>query len=222
MPEVKVQIYEHVHPDDVRRSIQAGVDFIGVKPGVDGLSEGEVDFDLCRVLYQAAARQPDVFCNALTTATETDAIVRMVQRARPDVLHLSGDIHKTPPAQVAEIRQLISPVKIMAAIPVTDGSSVELALSYQGVADYFLLDTPAADGDIGATGHMHDLAVSADIVRRTKLPVILAGGLHAGNVREAIRRVGPWGVDSFTHTNVPGARRKDHGLVTAFATAARD
>ncbi len=218
---MKVQIYEHVHPDDVRRSIQAGVDFIGVKPGEDGLSEGEVDFDLCRALY-AAARHPDVFCNALTTATETDVIVGMVQRARPDVLHLSGDIHKTPPAQVAEIRRTLSPVKVMAAIPVTDTSSVELALAYQGVVDYFLLDTPAPDGDIGATGHMHDLTVSADIVHQSQIPVILAGGLAAGNVREAIRRVGPWGVDSFTHTNEPGSRRKDPGLVTAFAAAARE
>ena len=218
---MKVQIYEHVHPDDVRHSIQAGVDFIGVKPGVDGLSEGEVDFDLCRELYAAAARHPDVFCNALTTATETDVIVGVVQRARPDVLHLSGDIHKTSPVQVAEIRRMISPVKVMAAIPVTDASSVELALSYQGVVDYFLLDTPAPDGDIGATGHMHDLAVSADIVRQARIPVILAGGLNAGNVQEAMLRVGPWGVDSFTHTNEPGSRRKNPGLVKAFAAAAR-
>ena len=218
---MKVQIYEHVHPDDVRRSIQAGVDFIGVKPGVYGLSEGEVDFEQCRLLYEAAAVHPDVFRNALTTATETGAIARIVQRARPDVLHLSGDIHKTPPAQVAEIRRAISPVKIMAAIPVTDESSVALALSYQAVVDYFLLDTPAPGGDIGATGHMHDLAVSREIARRSQIPVILAGGLNADNVREAIRQVRPWGVDSYTHTNVPGSRRKDRGLVTAFAAAAR-
>ena len=217
---MKVQIYEHVHPDDVRRSIQAGVDFIGVKPGEDGLSEGEVDFDLCRKLYAVAARHPDVFCNALTTATDTDVIVGVVQG--PATTPAPVGTFRRPRGPVAEIRRTISPVKVMAAIPVTDASSVELALAYQGVVDYFLLDTPASDGDIGATGHMHDLTVSADIVHRSQIPVILAGGLAAGNVREAIRRVGPWGVDSFTHTNAAGSRRKNSGLVKAFAAAARE
>ena len=56
------------------------------------------------------------------------------------------------------------------------------------------------------------------------IPVILAGGLSPENVADAIRAVGPWGVDSLTHTNhfLPGGGfRKDPQRIQAFVTAAR-
>ena len=51
--------------------------------------------------------------------------------------------------------------------------------------------------------------------------MILAGGLSAENVGQAIAMVRPWGVDSFTHTDVPGQRgKKDPARVRAFIAAA--
>jgi phosphoribosylanthranilate isomerase len=51
--------------------------------------------------------------------------------------------------------------------------------------------------------------------------VILAGGLSGDNVAQAIAAVRPWGVDSFTHTDVPGQRgKKDPARVRAFVAAA--
>ena len=50
--------------------------------------------------------------------------------------------------------------------------------------------------------------------------MILAGGLSADNVGDAIAAVKPWGVDSFTHTDVPGQRgKKDPDRVRAFIAA---
>ncbi len=218
---MKIQIYEYVHVDDVRAGVRAGVHFIGVKPGERGRSAGEVDFAHCRNLYAAVPAESGVLRNALTTATDTDEIVGIVQAVQPDLLHLSGNIGLMSPAQVGEIRGLVSPVKIMVAIPVVDEGTVALARSYRSVADYLLLDTPAPDGDIGATGRTHDLAVSAAIVRQVHLPMLLAGGLHSGNVAAAIRQVRPWGVDSFTHTNKSHSRRKDQTRVAAFIAAAQ-
>ena len=54
---------------------------------------------------------------------------------------------------------------------------------------------------VGASGKVHDWNVSKAIVDSVKIPVVLAGGLSPENVREAIERVKPWGVDSLTHTN---------------------
>ena len=52
------------------------------------------------------------------------------------------------------------------------------------------------------------------------LPVVLAGGLHAGNVAEAIRRVRPWGVD--VSGGVEASRGvKDPQRMAAFASEVR-
>ena len=84
----------------------------------------------------------------------------------------------------------------MRSIPVTDETSIALAQAYDGIADFLLLDSHrAGDNQIGALGITHDWSVSARIVSAVSMPVILAGGLGPGNVAEAIRAVGPAGVE---------------------------
>ena len=60
------------------------------------------------------------------------------------------------------------------------------------MVDAFITDTFDPDtGASGATGKTHDWEVSQRIVEHSPLPVILAGGLGAGNVKEAIMQVKP-------------------------------
>jgi phosphoribosylanthranilate isomerase len=74
---------------------------------------------------------------------------------------------------------------------------------------------------VGASGETHDWSVSRTVVERSRVSVILAGGLSADNVADAIATVRPWGVDSFTHTDFPGQRgKKDPARVQAFVAAA--
>jgi len=47
-------------------------------------------------------------------------------------------------------------------------------------------------------GMLYDADFASRLVRESSVPVILAGGLHPGNVAEAIRRVRPAGVDVAT------------------------
>jgi phosphoribosylanthranilate isomerase len=56
---------------------------------------------------------------------------------------------------------------------------------------------------------------------RLRLPVLLAGGLHPGNVAEAIRTARPFGVDTASGVETrPGI--KDEGKIRLFAKKARD
>jgi phosphoribosylanthranilate isomerase len=113
----------------------------------------------------------------------------------------------------------------MQAISVTGSEAIADALAYQDVSDFLILDTQDPDiGGIGASGTTHDWSISREIVRRVRIPVILAGGLSPENVTEAAAYVQPWGVDSLTHTNFPlpdGGFRKDLQRVEAFVQAAR-
>jgi len=70
----------------------------------------------------------------------------------------------------------------------------------------------------GGTGARADWDVAAQIAR--EFPILLAGGLNADNVAEAIRAVQPWGVDvSSGVERAPGL--KDHDQVRRFILKAK-
>ena len=69
----------------------------------------------------------------------------------------------------------------------------------------------------GGTGQRADWAVAAELARQYP-GLLLAGGLRAENVAEAVRVVQPWGVDVGSGVEAsPG--QKDHGKVRAFVAA---
>ncbi|WAC05289.1 MAG: phosphoribosylanthranilate isomerase [Methanoregula sp.] len=69
-------------------------------------------------------------------------------------------------------------------------------------------------------GKAFDLSSAREAVLRSKVPVILAGGLDPQNVADAIRKVRPYAVDVATGVEIsPGI--KDHEKVRAFIAACR-
>ena len=86
----------------------------------------------------------------------------------------------------------------------------------------FLLDSgrPALPTpEYGGTGRTHDWSVSAEFVRRSPHPVFLAGGLSAANVGEAMKTVGPFGLDVCSGVRTDG--RLDRDKLEAFIDAVR-
>ena len=110
----------------------------------------------------------------------------------------------------------------MRAIPVVGEEAIGLARDYEGVADWLLLDShDPGDRQIGAQGITHDWSISRRIVEAVSTPVILAGGLGPDNVADAIKAVGPAGVDSKTKTDSADGETKDLQKVAAFVEQAR-
>jgi phosphoribosylanthranilate isomerase len=88
--------------------------------------------------------------------------------------------------------------------------------------DFHLLDarssTPGRQGLRGGTGETFDWNLLS--ARRSKVPLILSGGLNAENVAEAISLAHPYAVDSASGTEAaPG--RKDPDRLRAFFDAVR-
>lgn len=83
-------------------------------------------------------------------------------------------------------------------------------------ADAVMVDTPG-----GGTGRVFDWRLAQGVADRGRL--ILAGGLHADNVADAIAAVRPWGVDAASGVEAdrgePG--QKDARRVKAFIEAAK-
>lgn len=111
-------------------------------------------------------------------------------------------------------------LRFLQVVHVEDRASVALARDYARLAGGLLLDSgrPALDvPELGGTGRVHDWSLSAEIVRAVDRPVFLAGGLDAGNVGEAVRRVRPFGVDLCSRVRTGG--RLDAAKIAAFAAA---
>jgi phosphoribosylanthranilate isomerase len=81
-------------------------------------------------------------------------------------------------------------------------------------AEAFLLDSPAT-GLYGGSGETFDWTSITNSPKK----IILAGGLDASNVAEAIRQVKPWGVDSCSRLEA-SLGRKDHDKMRQFIAAA--
>ncbi|HMA05967.1 MAG TPA: phosphoribosylanthranilate isomerase [Methanomicrobiales archaeon] len=80
-------------------------------------------------------------------------------------------------------------------------------------------DALVVDQSMG-TGRHYDPGFAREMVRRSRVPVTLAGGLTPGNVADAIRAIRPYAVDVASGVEIsPGI--KDPARVTAFIRAAQ-
>lgn len=106
--------------------------------------------------------------------------------------------------------------RVIKAIRVRSAADIDAARSFR--VDFHLLDA-YREGMPGGTGQTVDWELLRH--RRSKVPLIVAGGLSAENVGEAIDATRAWAVDVASGVeSAPGI--KDHELMTAFATAAEE
>ncbi|MCG8532560.1 MAG: phosphoribosylanthranilate isomerase [Desulfovibrionales bacterium] len=220
---MRVQIYTMQTPEEAKAIVELGVEHIGVTPSNHNLP-GEVSFETARKIFAAVG--DDATKISITVDSDLDKIVEMAEATKPDVVHICGrPLEAVPVDAVRELRRRLPGMKFMIAIPVNTETAVDLALEYEPVADFLILDTDVSHiNGIGASGETHDWNVSKRIVDETNIPVILAGGLCADNVQDAIEKVQPWAVDSLTHTNKfyeDGTFIKDIDKVKAFVEAAK-
>ena len=213
-----VQIYSMTSIADAIATAAAGADLIGVVVAEPGVVPEGVSATMAREILGAI--RPRARGVALSLGDDRDEICAMVDAARPDVLHLAA--REIEPEDCVWIRQRIAPVRLLRAIAVRAGETMAEAQAHQECADYLMLDSGAMGGKFaGGRGETHDWTISREIVEQSRIPVILAGGLSAENVGNAIAAVQPWGVDSFTHTDLAGHRgKKDPARVRAFIAAA--
>lgn len=108
------------------------------------------------------------------------------------------------------------PLRVIKSVAVRDESALEDATAIPATVTV-LLD---AHDPIrrGGTGRPIDWAMAARIARRR--PVILSGGLTAGNVMEAVTAVAPYAIDVSSGVEA-GAGRKDPDKLRALFAAVR-
>lgn len=197
-----VQIYTIQSTEEAEELVKIGVDNLGLTPANIGLP-GEISIELAKEIFSIVKSKNNI---ALSVSSKVNEILDMAFYVNPDILHLCGEPGSITHDDLLSIRQGImqkkQDIKIMQAVSVEDLASVDLAIQYSKLVDYIILDTSTTSVEgIGASGNTHDWNISKKIVDNVSIPVVLAGGLSADNVSEAIKKVRPWAVDSLTHTN---------------------
>jgi phosphoribosylanthranilate isomerase len=143
----------------------------------------------------ARAVPPGVASFLLTCRQEVGAIVSQQRRAGVSTIQICD---RLTAGSYDELRRALPGIAIVQVVHVTGQESLREAVAVAPHVDAILLDSgnqSLAVKELGGTGRTHDWEISRRVREAVEVPVFLAGGLNAGNVVEAIRQVGPYGVD---------------------------
>ena len=138
---------------------------------------------------------PPIASFLLTCEQSSEEIIYHVKRADTNTVQIVDELTT---GTYDDIRTALPHLKIVQVIHVIDDKSIEEATRVAPNVDALLLDSgnpKASTKTLGGTGNIHNWEISQAIVKAVTAPVFLAGGLHAGNIREAIQKVQPFGVD---------------------------
>ena len=199
---VRIKICGIVHPDDARAAVDAGADLVGLN-FVAG-SPRCLDLRAAEAIARSVDGQVERVAVFQDAAPEE--IERVLRRVEVERVQLHGDENPE------DVEQLDLPV-----IKALRGADLEAAERFPGTI--LLLDHPTEGGGRGKPWAWSEAAELIGVGH----DVILAGGLHAENVGQALADLGdllPWGVDVATGVE-RDAYRKDPLRIQAFIRSVR-
>jgi phosphoribosylanthranilate isomerase len=211
LPDIRVKICGLRTPADVTAVARAGAAYAGFV----FFAKSPRNVTLPEARLAAMAAPPGLAKVALTVDADDAALDRIVEAVPLDILQLQG---RESPDRVAEVRARYG-LPVMKAIGLADEGDLSAIFAFSSVADQLLIDAkPPGGADLpGGNGLAFDWRLLAG--RRWLRPWMLAGGLTAENVAEAVRLTGARQVDvSSGVESGPGV--KDPGKIAAFVAAA--
>ena len=140
-------------------------------------------------IAQIASSVPDhIKTFLLTSETNAEGIIAHHRRTSTNMIQIVDTVDLDV---YGILRKALPEISIVQVIHVMDQNSVNTALKITPHVDYLLLDSGNPNLEIkelGGTGQTHNWEFSSEIVARSSIPVFLAGGLGADNVKSAIEK----------------------------------
>jgi phosphoribosylanthranilate isomerase len=203
----RVKICGVTSPEDARLAVDAGAWAVGMifYERSPRACDGDVAAAICAALKREAETVGVFFNHPL------DDVSEMVDGLGFTMVQLHGE---EGPSYCDELKRRTG-ARIIKAARVGSKADIQAMDAFRRV-DFHLLDT-RVEGLPGGTGETFDWALTRE--RRSRVPLILSGGLTADNVGAAIDAVHPWGVDVASGVE-SGPGVKDPDKVRAFIAAA--
>jgi phosphoribosylanthranilate isomerase len=213
-PRIKICCISSV--EEAQMAVEYGASAIGL---VSAMPSGPGVISEETIAAVAAMIPPGVSSFLLTSRKDAPSIVSQQNHCRTNTIQL---VDSVPIHVYAELRRAMPGIALVQVIHVNGEESVNDAKTMAGHVDALLLDSgnPAlAVRELGGTGRTHDWEISRKIREAVDVPLFLAGGLHAGNVAQAIAAVSPFGVDLCSGVRTNG--KLDRAKLRAFMDAVR-
>jgi phosphoribosylanthranilate isomerase len=189
-PRVKICCISSV--EEARLAIRYGAAAIGL---VSEMPSGPGVIPDSLIAEIAASVPPAVATFLLTCRQDAAAIVEQQRRCRTNTIQICDRLER---GSYTDMREALPGIALVQVIHVCGAEALAEALAIAPQVDAILLDSgnqSLAVKELGGTGRAHDWAISARIREEVGAPLFLAGGLRAENVREAIERIRPFGID---------------------------
>ena len=195
-------------------AIRHGADALGLvgkMPSGPGPIADELIAEIAKTIH------PPIASFLLTSEQSSAAIIDHIKRTGVNTIQIVDELTT---GTYQHIKNELPYIKIVQVIHVTGGESIEQALEIHQHIDAILLDSgnpKAAVKTLGGTGNTHNWRISRELVKAVNVPVFLAGGLNARNVKEAIETVQPFAVDICSGVRANG--KLDVVKLAAFVSA---
>ena len=207
---IKVKICGLKTVADMRVAAEAGAGYVGFV-----FFEKSPRFVTHVQAAEIAAEVPAGLCKVALTVNASDAELDAIIGAVPlDMLQLHG---AETPERVLQVKERFG-LPVMKAVGVRSWDDLTVMEQYFPVADQLLVDAKPPKGSVlpGGNGVQFDWGLVAG--RRWPIPWMLAGGITADNVAQAVAQTGARQVDlSSAVERAPGI--KDPDLIRAFLAA---
>ena len=200
--------------EEARLAVSAGASAIGLVSAMPS-GPGPIPEELIAGIAARVPAPTETFL--LTALRDAEAIAQQHRRCRTTALQL---VDQVPEPELKRLRRLVPGVRLVQVIHVVGPESVDEAGAVAALVDTLLLDSGnprLAVKELGGTGRVHDWTHSRRICETADVPVLLAGGLNPGNVRAAMERVRPAGLDVCSGLRSDG--RLDAGKLREFFKA---
>lgn len=197
--------------DEAQLAMAAGASALGLVSAMPS-GPGPIAEEEIASIAAAVPRATETFL--LTARVDAEAIASQQRRCGTTAVQLVDAVTEV---ELRRLRRLLPDTRLVQVIHVTGPESVEEARAAAPLVDALLLDSGnprLAIKELGGTGRVHDWATSRRIRESVAVPVLLAGGLHPGNARDALAQVEPAGLDVCSGLRLNG--RLDAGKLRSF------
>jgi len=204
--------------EEAGMAVSHGADALGLvgkMPSGPGPIADELIASIAKIIH------PPIASFLLTSEQTATGIIAHVNRVNTNTVQIVDELTD---GSYADIRNALPHLKIVQVIHVTGEQSISQALLIQQHVDAVLLDSGNPNASVktlGGTGNIHNWDISRELVKQVNVPVFLAGGLNAANLKEAISIVRPFAVDvcSGVRTNGKLDKQKLQAFIYAVKSA---